>query len=188
MCFRKRVETAIPDLTVVQTLDEFWPLFVNSRSLSVYLPKEGIGATVFRPGPFYQASTPYDLISLKTPLDGQIRDAHNRIATWTNENCLIRLWAILESNGYTKPIREKARRSEAVKLLKQLRQHFAHGSGRYDDSNPDHRSLRRKVLKQFPVPDDPPDIPLNIDLVLEPMFLACKEYVKDVLIREGRSI
>ena len=184
MCFRKRVETATPDPTVVQTLDEFWPLFVNSRSLCGYLPEELVGATAITPGPFYQDSTPYEFITLKAPLDCQARDAHNRVATWTNENCLIRLWAILESNGYTKPIREKARRSEAVKLLKRLRQHFAHGSGLYDDTKSAHRSLRRGVLRQFPVPGDPLGIPLNIDLVLTPMFLACKEYVNDVLARE----
>lgn len=187
MCFRKRAETATPDPTVVKTLDEFWLLFVNSRSLCGYLPEWLIGAISIKPGPYYQGSTPYKYITLKAPLDCQTRDAHNRVANWTNENCFIRLWAILESNGYTKPIRENAQRSKEVKLLKGLRQHFAHGSGHYDDTKSPHRSLRRQVLRQFPVPGDPPGIPLNIDLVLNPMFLACKEYVSDVLFLEGTN-
>jgi len=165
---------------VVQVLHEFWPMFVNSRSLCVYLAEDLLGEEGFAPGNFYKETTPYSYVKLRAPLSLDVRTAHNRIGSWTNENCLIRLWAILESHGFTKPIRD-AQGCEAVGLLKRLRQHFAHGTGLYDKHKPNHRRLRSDLLKMFTVPGDSEEIPTNIDCVLRPMFERCNEYVEDVL-------
>jgi hypothetical protein len=160
-------------------------MFVNSRSLCGYLPEEALGARSFSPGPFYEEGTPYLRITLKEPLTPEVREAHNRIGGWTNQNGLIRLWAVLESHGFTKPIRRGAAESETVSLLKRLRQHYAHGSGLYDDHKRDHRKLRRDLLKAFPVPGDPTGIPLDINRVLAPLFAGCRRYVDDVLRAES---
>ena len=183
--FRVLPENSTPDPAVVQALNEFWPMFQNSRSLCCYLGRKGLGKASFVPAPFYQATTPYLLVRFKQPLSHAVRQAHNRIGGWTNENCLIRLWAILESHGFTKPIRENVNSSDTVKLLKRLRQHFAHGTGLYDKHKPRHRKLRRDLLHAFPVPKpNPREIPLDIDRVLKPMFESCRQYVDEVLRRE----
>ena len=156
-------------------------MFVNSRSLCGYLHENLIGYDSFTPGEFYQASTSYSYVKLKAPLSDQVRNEHIRIAGWMNENFFIRLWAILESHGFTKQIRIDARGSDVVKLLKKLRQHFAHGSGQYDKSKQPHRKLLKDLLKLFPVPGEHEAIPTNIDLVLKPMYERCCEYLEDVL-------
>lgn len=181
VCRGVLAEQSEPDPAVVDVLHEFWPMFVNSRSLSVYLPESLLDSERFAPGPFYCATTPYSYVQLKTPLSPEIRTAHNRIGAWTNENFLIRLWAILESHGFTKPIRANARGSDAVRLLKRLRQHFAHGTGLYGKRKRDHRKLRCDLLKLFSVPGEHDDIPTNIDYVMRPMFVGCLKYVDDVL-------
>ena len=183
-CFRSQPENSTPNPTAIQALDEFWPMFQNSRSLCGYLSESLLGANYFIPGPFYQEETPYACVQLKKTLTDDVRQAHNRIGAWTNENCLVRLWAILESHGYTKPIREHAEGADTVKLLKQLRQHFAHGTGLYDDHKKAHQKLRRDLLRAFPLPGDPQGIPLDIDRVLLPMFKRCRQYVDDVLRQE----
>lgn len=171
----------VPDPAIGAALDDFWPMFIRSRSLCGYLPEDLVGAEILVPGEFYRESTPYQAIVLREPLTASVRDAHNRIGAWTNENCLIRLWAVLESNGFTKPIRDGANKAETVKLLKRLRQHFAHGSGSYDAAKPRHRALRRDLLKLYPVPGDPPGLPTDIDRVLKPIYEDCRLYVRSVL-------
>jgi hypothetical protein len=130
---------------------------------------------------FYQSETPYLNIQLKTPLSESVRRSHNEIAEWTNQNCLIRLWAILESHGFTQPIRKDAIHADTIDLLRRLRHHFAHGTGRYDDEKPAHRKLREKVLATFDMSRLKTEIPLDIDRVLKPMFERCQAYVEDVL-------
>ena len=175
------ITEAVPDPAVRQALEEFWPMFFNSRSLCVYLPEKMIGREYFAPGTFYCATSPYNYVQLKVPLSEQVRSEHNRIAAWTNENFFIRLWAILASHGFTKPIRSGIRGSAEVKLLKKLREHFAHGSGQYDKRKQEHRNLHKELRKLFTVPDEHDGIPTNIDTVLEPMYKRCLDYVEDVL-------
>lgn len=160
-------------------------MFVNSRSLSVYLPEKCNGESTFAPGEFYRATTPYSYVQLKAPLTEKVRQEHNSIGAWINENFLIRLWAILESRGFTKPIRTNVRGTAEVQLLKDLRQHFAHGTGLYNDRKLEHRNLRRDLLKSFPVPGDIDGLPTNIDYVMVPMYERCLEYVQDVLAAEA---
>ncbi len=185
MCiFRPKIDRSTPNGAVISALDDFWPMFINNRSLCCYLPEKMLGVDRFIPGNFFQATTPYSHVQFQAPLTVEVRLMHNRIGAWANENCLIRLWAILESHGFTKPIREDVRNFEIVKLLKRLRQHFAHGTGIYDDSKKGHRKLRKDLLNVFPVPGNPSEIPLDIDCVLLPMFKYCSQYVDDVLEKE----
>ena len=174
-----------PDPTALDVLLDFRRMFVNSRSLSVYLPEKCNGSSTFAPGKFYRATTPYSGVQFKAPLTEKVRLEHNRIGAWANENFLIRLWAILESRGFTKPIRTGVRGTAEVRLLKCLRQHFVHGTGIYNDGKKEHRKLRCDLLKLFPVPGDHDGIPTNIDYVMVPMYERCLEYVKDVLAAEA---
>ena len=178
-------EPGIPDPAVLGLLDEFWQLFMRNRSLCGYMPVGAIGMSHFFPGGYYGEVTPYERIVFKEPVTPESRAYHNAIATWNNENFMLRLWAILESNGFTKPIRESAASAEYVKLLKRLRQHFGHGSGRFDQSKADHLRLRRKLIELFPAVASSEGIALSIDTVLEPMRERCYEYAEDVLRRKG---
>jgi hypothetical protein len=178
---RESPAASTPDSAINAVLDEFWPMFVNSRSLCSYITESLVGAKSLVPGAFYQETTPYLCVVLKEPLTPQVLAQHNRIGGWTNENCLIRLWAVLESHGFTKPIRPAAAKSTTVKLLGRLRQHFAHGSGAYDETKRRHRKLRRDLLEAYPVPGNPGGIPTDINQVLKPIFDDCRVYVRDVL-------
>jgi len=175
------VNPSKPDQAVFGILDEFWDMFRRNRSLCGYIPRGAVGMRHLQPGGYYDDATPYEFIVFKRPVTPESRVAHNAIATWNNENFLLRLWAILESNGFTKPIRESAAGSDHVKLLKRLRQHFGHGSGRFDPSKSDHLRLQRDIVKLFPGIGAAEGIPLSIDTVLEPMLVHCREYVQDVL-------
>jgi hypothetical protein len=185
MCACEAVNPSKPDPTVLSILDEFWDMFLRNRSLCGYIPLDAVGMRHLQPGDYYDVATPYEFIVFKEPITLESRAAHNAVATWNNENFMLRLWAILESNGFTKPLRESAARAGSVKVLKGLRQHFGHGSGRFDLSKPEHRRLNRDIAALFPVVGDAAGIPLSIDTVLEPMLAHCREYVQDVLKHES---
>lgn len=176
-----QVKPSRPNPDVLEILDEFWVMFLKNRSLCGYLPPSAIGMRRLMPGYYYDGSTPYESIIFKESVTPESRAAHNAVATWNNENFILRLWAILESNGFTKPIRGGAVRADHVRLLKELRQHFGHGSGRFDLSKPEHRRLHRDFARLFPDVASEERIPLSIDTVLEPMLLYCREYVAAVL-------
>lgn len=175
------VEQSTPDPAIRDALRDLWPLFVDARSLCVYLPRDAVGWTRFAPGPFYEQEAPYAYVELKAPMTREALAAHNQIAAWTNQNFPIRLWAILESHGFTKPIRDSAQHADTVRFLKKLRQHFAHGSGAYDSSKKRHAELQSELLRLFDVHPGHDPLPLNIESVLQPMYERCVRYVEDVL-------
>ena len=181
MCAEEHVAPSFPEPAVLATLDEFWDMFMKNRSLCGYLPMGAIGMRRLTPGGYYNDVTPYEAIIFKESVTLESRAAHNAVATWNNENFVIRLWAILESNGFTKPIRDGASRAEYVRLLKRLRQHFGHGSGCFDSSKADHRRLSRDLAALFPAVGSTEHLPLSIDVVLAPMFRYCREYAEAVL-------
>jgi len=181
MCMNDDLKPSPPNPDVLDILDDFWEMFLKNRSLCGYLPTSAIGMRRLMPGGYYDQATPYEAIIFKESVTVESRAAHNAVATWNNENFVLRLWAILESNGFTKPIREGAARADYVRLLKRLRQHFGHGSGRLDLSKSDHRRIHRDLTSLFPDLDSEERIPLSIDTVLEPLFLRCREYAAAVL-------
>ncbi|MDP2234238.1 MAG: hypothetical protein Q8K89_11415, partial [Actinomycetota bacterium] len=152
--------------------------------LTVYMPESLVEQRVdqFSPGTFYKSTTPYSYVKLKGELTSEVRDSHNRVGELQNENFIVRLWALLESHGFTKPIRSAAH-SKDIRLLKELRQHYAHGTGYFNPEKRRHISLRRKVGRHFGLSDDElgPGIPTTITTVLEPLYLASREYALAVI-------
>jgi len=112
-----------------------------------------------------------------------IRQRHNEAANVANENFLIRLYAILERHGFTRPIDDNADNAEIVKLLKDLRNYYAHGSGVYDPRNSEHEELRTAVVTSFDDLENVSEdvIPLDVDRVLGEFLKRCRKYVKDVM-------
>jgi len=66
-----------------------------------------------------------------------------------------------------------------VSLVRDLRNVFAHSSGRYNARKPDHKKILKKLASVLSWDfGSPKEFPLGIDDVLEPLVKECKAYVK----------
>jgi hypothetical protein len=124
----------------------------------------------------------------------------NQLAHWQNQNIVVRLFALLDSVGILKydrasqPVAGRNQRpnSSVIRLLKKLRQPFAHGTGRYDADDDGHKAAKEELeqlLKRVDASDSRPssrrpeavakgEYCLAFDWVIRPMIEESRTYVE----------
>ena len=71
---------------------------------------------------------------------------------------------------------------QELDILRRLRQIFSHKSGKYDPNNNKEKELVQKIISHFNMSiSNHDDFPLNIDEVIDPIFIGCKKYVRSKL-------
>lgn len=114
---------------------------------------------------------------------------NNSITLWINQNFVVRLCSLLDSYniwGNNRIIDKSFRGSEAINLIRALRQNFAHGSGKFNDEKKEHKKIYERIITYCSLSQSdieywkkyhPFDFPLSIDKVIQPLFDGCKEYL-----------
>lgn len=154
------------------------------RSFIPHLSTQLAGAKKFPTAPYYRNKALQITFEFSSPLTTDFIDHFNDLGHWINQNFILRLFALLESNcviSESIKIRQDLEGHEEMDLLRRLRQKFAHGSGRYDPHDKDKQQLYDRIMKHFKLkpteqPEDAGKYPIPIDRVLIPLAEGCKRY------------
>ena len=152
----------------------------RSRSVFPHLLPSVVGCTSFKTAPFYKKQGLNYSFHSSTPFTAESVEQFNDLGHWINQNFVVRLCAVLESNGILSPIQQVDGHAE-VDILRRLRNVFAHGSGRYDRCDPEKRKLFDRIVSHFQLSQqeytgDGKCFPIPIDKVLVPIGDGCKRY------------
>lgn len=128
------------------------------------------------------------VLSFASPLSDEDVRRYNELAHWLNQNFVVRLYAVMEANGFvseTVSIRHDLPGADELDILRRLRRLIAHGSGHYDPADGEKTRLRQRIeatfsLKTSSEPEDLDKFPLGIRQVLIPLVEGCKRYVEAV--------
>jgi hypothetical protein len=186
---------AMDSSDVLNEMDILLEKYLRLRAYFPYMPKSMIGKTEFHTAPIYSKALNLDIaFVLDRPLTENDIENNNQIAGFTNQNFIIRLCSLLEVHHVLKYATEVDRTiagCEDAHLVRQLRNRFAHSSGKPDLSDKDDRKLFDRLnghLKLNPPEyiENAKDFPLNIDTVIRPLFLGCKMYAMGALRKEEK--
>jgi hypothetical protein len=172
----------MPD--VATQIDEQIEFLHLCRSTFPHLSDQLVGAKRFPTAPYYRNKGMEIFFEFSSPLTQQFIDQFNDLGHWINQNFVLRLFAVMESNGLiseTICIRTEIEGHEELDILRRLRQKFAHGSSSYDPADPEKKKLYDRIVSHFNLdPNDYPEkegkYPIPIDRVLIPLSKACRRY------------
>jgi hypothetical protein len=173
---------------VIRQIDEQIQYLHRVRSLFPRLSTELVGHTEFSTPPYYGNMGLGVWFRFTSPLTSEFITEFNDLAHWINQNFVLRLYAVLESNGLISPIiriRPDIEGHDEVDILRRLRNSVGHGSGRYDPTDPDKRQLFQRIVAHFDldVGEDSErggQYPLSISEVLIPLAEGCRRYAARV--------
>lgn len=124
---------------ILKDLETLIEMYKKTKAYFFALGKDMINETSFKTAPLYQNEGFNFTFDLDSPLTESDIDHHNAIGHWHNQNFIIRLCVFLEANDiikYREPINKDVSGGEEVKLIRDLRNIFAHTSGIYDPCCP----------------------------------------------------
>lgn len=165
---------------IFNEIDQIYTIFRYSRSSCPYLdPKyEGQAVTV----PFNLPGGIQTIITYKEPLTKEFISFNNKVGHFTNQNFIIRLYALLEYYqiiGNNIKIDFNLPGADELDILRRLRKYFAHRSGPYNKDDEKQVELFNAIESHFHLgKTDSDDFPISIDTVLTPIVNKIKEYVK----------
>jgi len=164
-------------------IDQIYTIFRYSRSSCPYIdPKyEGQAISV----PFNLPGGIQTIITYKDPLTKEFISFNNKVGHFTNQNFIIRLYALLEYYqiiGNNIKIDFNLTGAYELDILRRLRKYFSHRSGPYNKADQQQVELYNTLIKQFNLGKiDSEDYPISIDTVITPMVKKIKEYVSEKL-------
>ena len=161
-------------------------LLRRSRATFPYISPTVVGQRDFQTAPYYLAHGHHITFTFDAPITEATRGEVNEVGYWINQNFVVRLYAVLEAGrivGNRIRIKDGIDGCTEVKLVRQLRNTFSHGSGVYRSAVAHHRDLRKALIDRFNVSDrEPPDssgwFPIPIQGVLVKLADGCQRYVR----------
>lgn len=172
-------------MTPQESIDQQIELLLRARAVFPFMPPEAVGKAEFATGLVYAAAGHRATITFSPRLSNEERLARNAVGHWINQNFIVRLWAIMDSSGTTKPIRHKVDGAEEVDLVRRLRHQISHSSGRLDANKPEQLKLQEALARWAEADAESlasDEFPVSIDSVLLPLAGACKRYLDNALI------
>jgi hypothetical protein len=169
---------------VAQQIDEQIQYLHLLRSVFPRLSTDLVGQNEFPTAPYYRNRGLSIWFRFSSPLTSEFIAEFNDLAHWINQNFILRLYAVLESNrlvSKTIHIRPDIEGHNEVDIVRRLRNTFGHGSGRYDPADPDKRQLFERIVSHFGLDvgensEDEGKYLLSISQVLIPLAEGCKRY------------
>lgn len=156
-------------------------LTVKARALCPYGDATAVGARGYISPPWYQARGATYFVNLGQPLSMNDVTELNQVGGFINRSFVIAVVAILEETGVvpnkTAPDRRKPG-GDHVRLLKRLRNHFAHGEWQYDAGKQDHRMTRTLLEQLLPAAAHANGFVYSIDTALEPLKDGVLTYIR----------
>jgi hypothetical protein len=173
---------------VVRQIDEQIQYLRRVRSLFPRLSTDLVGHTEFPTPPYYAYIGLGVWFRFSSPLTSEFITEFNDLAHWINQNFVLRLYAVLESNGLisqTIRIHPDIEGHDEVDILRRLRNSFGHGSGRYDPTDAEQRRLFERIVARFDLDvgedrEQEGKYPLSITEVLIPLAEGCRRYAASV--------
>jgi hypothetical protein len=168
---------AIKDLSIlIGDMDKLFLHHCTCRSHFPYMDSSLIGTNEFPTAPYYGVNLVFQYAAGLAVTDIELV---NSTGHYINQNFVIRLYALLDYYKVLSPIDKTITGNDEVDILRRLRNSFGHTPGDYNSNDPDQKKLRDRVVAHFNLSIEESDnFPLPIDTVLEPLFNACKEYVR----------
>jgi hypothetical protein len=163
-------------------MDILWTNLVNCRAHFPYVTEDLVGQTTVATAPYYINRGFGISFNFSDGLTRQAIQRINEIGRWINQNFVVRLYALLESHHIVSneiKIDQSIQGWEELDLVRRLRNYFAHSSGEFNPEKEEHQETMEKLVSHLNLDvNDLKDFPLDIDKVLEPLFVGCKKYVK----------
>lgn len=162
-------------------IDRLWRQTVKARALCPYMDDNAIGISGYKSPSWYQAQGATYFVNLAKPLTSDDAVELTEIGGFINRSFVVSMAAIVEANdvvpfGISPDLSVPG--GEHVRLMKQLRNRFAHGEWEYDPSNQKHRDTRVLLERLFPEAASKAEgFVLSIDIVLEPLKDAVLAYI-----------
>lgn len=172
---------------IIQEIKILREKYIKCRAYFPYISSEMMGQKQFITPPLYRGEGHTCIFQFHEPITEKDIKNNNEIGHWINQNVIIRLYALLDSNHIVSnkvKIRKEIDSWEYVDILRRLRGIFAHASGHYDKKNDDHKKLIAEINKQFNLSYDPEELvefPLSIDKIISPLFNGCIGYIKNLV-------
>ena len=169
---------------VLSILDNLWMNFKNCKAYFPAIENDMIGETIIPTAPYYIADGLQISFILNEPLDQSKINKIHEIGHWISQNFIVRLCALLESRGIiskdeTKKIDQNIDGWIDIDLVRRLRNYFAHSSGKFNPSIDEHIKTMKVLGEHLNINiDGRDDFPLDIAMVLEPLFKGCKKYAE----------
>jgi|SRR5688572_18980378 len=165
---------------IAAEIDKQIEILHRCRSVFPRLDNSLVGQTEFRAPGYYQQLGLDVSVKLSSPMTAEFIDGLFDLGHWINENFVVRLWSILESNGI-KTVNQELDNWRDVELVRRLRNKIGHGSGNYDPNDKDKKKLFDSIVDYYKVPQgysyfDVEKYPIGIKQVLVPMAHGCKTY------------
>lgn len=155
----------------------------RTRATFPHVPATMVGQSVFPTAPYYFTRGHHVVFQFDPPLDDSTARALHESGQWINENFVVRLCAVLDSHKVTGKSIENRKDLPGypeLRLARRLRNVFAHGSGRCDPANSDHRKLRADIVAHFNLVEGECQsgwFPLPVAKVLVKLAEGCEQYV-----------
>lgn len=156
--------------------------YIKCRAYFPCLSEEIIGEKQFITPDLYRKKGYKIVFEFHEPITEKDIRRNNEIGHWINQNVIIRLYALLDSNHVVVDIDKCVDGGVDVDIVKRLRNPFAHGSGHYN-KKAKHRKLVEDINMHFDLNYDPNKIdefPLSIDKIILPLFDGCIKYIQNL--------
>lgn len=167
---------------ILKEMDILKGKFTNCRAYFPYVPDNLIGAREAFTAPYYIKRGFKIRFLFDKALTQEDVQRTNEIGHYINQNFIVRLCAMLESYHFLSNeilIDNTVAGWEELDMVRRLRNHFAHTSGRYDHRDQDQKKLVERLISYFDLGIvNPEDFPLSIGEVIDRLFEGCKRYVK----------
>ena len=143
-----------------------------------------MGQRTFEAPQYYRQQGHNVVVTLSDPMTAEFISDLNNLAHWLNENLVLRLFAVLDSNGlFRARIQQDLDGHDEMDITRRLRNTIGHG-GLYDPNDAAKKKLYERIVEYFHVDsesylDDPTLYPLGVGQVLVPLARGCKRYVAE---------
>jgi len=176
-------------------LDRLWDNYFRCKSFFPADVKRFVGQRQIPVYLYYAEGGSSIAFEFNEDISNEQANQIHEIGHWVSQSFVVRLYALLESyqkeifvensEGCSKRyvVNERLNGAKFIKVVKGLRNYFAHSSGRFRPDRKDHRKtmeLMRECLEDMP-DGEPSKWPLGIDTVLEPLFKGCRAYAEAAL-------
>ena len=159
--------------------------FRACRSYFPFLPSEAIGTRQLTTAPYYIDHGFHVSFVFAHPLTAEQRTRNNDIGDWINQNVIVRLCALMEYHGMFSSeitIDQNIDGWKELDIARRLRQVFAHKSGKFNPDDCRERTLMEEIIRHFRVASHAPErFPLDIRMVIDPIFEGCMRYIRGKL-------
>jgi hypothetical protein len=134
-----------------------------------------VGTTEYFSPDWYRQRGAVYCVNLPEPLTASDVQELLQIAQSINRNFVGSMAAVLESYGIRSDVKKAG--GEHIRLIKWLRNRFAHGDWNYNAHDSKHVQTRDLLIKLFPVAVGEPGFDLSIDTILEPLKNRVLSYI-----------